>query len=120
MISTSLVDTISAKEIMENSVNRAAPKTTTNDTVAENATSISVIYTGDLDAMMLDETSTIYKAVNAYHLNLQDPFEIDENMKGIVLTSYGKMENPVRIAKQISIGENILMVEVKNLPEADV
>lgn len=115
LMATSLIDTVSTKDIMENSVHRAAPKT-----ITEQKVSISVIYTGNLDSILLDENSTLYKAINGHHLNLQDPFEIDENMKGIMLTSYAQMEDPVRIAKQISTDENVLMVEVKNFPSGDV
>ena len=117
LMSSSLVDTISAKEIMEKSVNRAVKSMADEE---ENKISISVIYTGNLDEILLDESTALYKAINKYHLNLESPFEIDENIKGIVLSSYVKMEDPVSIGKQISNGETILMVEIKNLPDADV
>ena len=38
---------------------------------------------------------------------------LDENMKGITLSSLIKMEDPIRVGKEISMGESILMVEVK-------
>lgn len=115
VMSVALVDTISTKEIMKNSVNRAAPEMSEGSSVA-----ISVIYTGNLDHILSDKSSTLYKAIHTYDLNIQDPFQIDEGMKGIVLTSYTQMEDPVDVAKQISTGENVLMVEVKNLPNIDV
>lgn len=117
MMSSSLVDTISTKDIMEKSVNRAVKSMAEEE---ENKVSISVIYTGDLDEILLDESTILYKAIHTYHLNLESPFEIDENMKGIVLSSYVKMEDPVSIGKQISKGKTVLMVEIKNRPDADV
>jgi hypothetical protein len=116
LMNTSVIDTITAKDIMENSVNRAVQAMASEE---ENRISISVIYTGDLDEILLDESTTLYKAINDYHLNLESPFQIDENMKGIVLSSYVEMEDPVSIGKEISKGKEILMVEVKNLPEID-
>lgn len=118
-VKTLLVDEISTKEVMENSVNRAY-KEELNETKENHKTSISVIYTGNLDNILLDESSTLYKAINKYQLNLQDPFKIDETMRGIVLTSYVDMQDPVSIAKEISNSEVILMVEVKNLPSSEV
>jgi len=119
MMNSSLIDTISAKDIMENSVNRAVNLNDSEEKTG-NKVSISVIYTGNLDDILLDESSTLYKALNTYHLNLESPFEIDENMKGIILTSYVEMEDPISIGKQISNGTSILMVEVKNLPNSEI
>ena len=119
MMNSSLIDTISAKDIMENSVNRAVNLNDSEEKTG-NKVSISVIYTGNLDDILLDESSTLYKALNTYHLNLESPFEIDENMKGIILTSYVEMEDPISIGKQISTGTSILMVEVKNLPNSEI
>jgi hypothetical protein len=118
MMSSSLVDTISTKDIMEKSVNRTVKSMAEEE--EENKVSISVIYTGDLDEILLDESTVLYKVIHRYHLNLESPFEIDENMKGIVLSSHVKMEDPVSIGKQISKGKTVLMVEIKNLPDADV
>jgi hypothetical protein len=112
-VNTSLIDTVSTKEILENSVNRTF-KEGINETKEDQETSISVIYTGNLDNILLDESSTLYKAINKYQLNLQDPFKIDETMRGIILTSYVDMEDPISIAKEISNSEVILMVEVRN------
>ncbi|MBL4649821.1 MAG: hypothetical protein JKY03_08820 [Aureispira sp.] len=119
MMNVSLVDPITAKDIMENSVNRSIQQMG-NEVEDVDKVSISVIYTGDLDEILLDESSTLYKAINTYHLNLETSFEITENMKGITLGSYVKMEDPVSIGKQISKGESILMVEVKNLPDNEM
>lgn len=119
-MNASLVDTISAKEIMENSVNRARKEVIIETKENEQLVSFSVIYTGDLDLILLDESSTLYQAVNIHDLNLQDPFEIDEEMKGIILHSYATIEKPVELAKFISNGENILMVEVQNIAKSDV
>jgi hypothetical protein len=119
MMNVSLVDPITAKDIMENSVNRSI-REMGNEGKEVSKVSISVVYTGDLDEILLDESSTLYKAINTYHLNLEAPFEINENMKGITLSSYVEMEDPISIGKQISNGKSILMVEVKNLPDTAI
>jgi len=82
--------------------------------------SLSVIYTGDLDELLLDESSTLYKAITAYQLNLESPFKIDDTIKGITLSSPVEMEDPISIGKQISIGEAILMVEVKQVSNSEI
>jgi hypothetical protein len=119
MMNTSLVDPITVNDIMANSVNRSSPKMSSE---AEDATnvSISVVYTGSLDDILLDESSTLYKAINTYHLKLDAPFEINEEIKGINLSSYIEMEDPISIGKQISNGESILMVEIKNSSKNEI
>lgn len=113
MMKTSLVDPVTAHEMMANSVNRSSSKMNNEAKEATNV-SISVVYTGSLDDILLDESSTLYKAINTYHLKLDAPFEINEEIKGINLSSYVEMEDPISIGKEISTGESILMVEVKN------
>lgn len=119
MLNTSLVDPITAHDLLANSVSRSSPKMGSE---AEDATnvSISVVYTGSLDDILLDESSTLYKAINTYHLKLDAPFEINEEIKGINLSSYIEMEDPISIGKQISNGESILMVEIKNSSKNEI
>ena len=113
MMNASLIDTVTAEDIMSKSVNRSIYNMSKEE---ESKVSISVIYTGDLDEMLLNESSALSQAINTYHLNLETSFEIDENMKGITLGSYVEMKDPVSIGKEISNGESILMVEVKSMP----
>lgn len=79
--------------------------------------SFSVIYTGDLEEILFNSTSHLRALIESYELQLSDPFEVNDNMKGIVLHSYEMLENPLEIAKEISQCEEVLMVEAKNLPE---
>lgn len=79
--------------------------------------SFSVIYTGDLDQILFSSTSHLRALIETYELQLSDPFEVDETMKGIVLHSYDALSNPLEIAKEISQCKEVLMVEAKNLPE---
>jgi hypothetical protein len=113
MMNTSLIDTVTAEDIMSKSVNRSVYNMSKEE---ESKVSISVIYTGDLDEILLNESSALSQAINTYHLNLETSFEIDESMKGITLGSYVEMKDPVRIGKEISNGESILMVEIINMP----
>lgn len=117
-MNASLINTVTAKNIMGESVNRSVQQMKSEE--EENKVSIAVIYSGDLDEILLDESSTLYKAIATYHLNMEAPFEINEEMKGITLSSYVKMEDPISIGKEISNGASILMVEVKNLPEPEM
>ncbi len=82
-----------------------------------NEISFSVVYTGDLDEILFNSTSHLRALIETYELQLSDPFEIDDNMKGIVLHSYEGLADPLEIAKEISQCAEVLMVEAKNLPE---
>jgi hypothetical protein len=84
LMNRSLVDPITANDIMANSVNRSSPQMSNEAAKATNV-SISVVYTGSLDDILLDESSTLYKAINTYRLKLDAPFEINEE-KGINLS----------------------------------
>lgn len=117
-MNASLISTVTAQNSMGESVNRSVQQMKSEE--EENKVSIAVIYSGDLDEILLDESSTLYKAIATYHLNMETPFEINEEMKGITLSSYVKMEDPISIGKEISNGASILMVEVKNLPEQEI
>ncbi|CAA6811525.1 MAG: Unknown protein [uncultured Aureispira sp.] len=112
MMSASLIDTVEAKSVTNDLVNRSTQHME-NALKEDSRASLSVIYTGDLDALLLDESSSLYQAITMYQLDLGASFEIDENMKGITLSSLIKMEDPIRVGKEISMGESILMVEVK-------
>lgn len=74
----------------------------------------SVVYTGDLDEIMLNSSSHFGALIKQYTFQLTDPFVIDEEMKGIVLRLYELPEEPLVLAKEISRCEEVLMVELKN------
>lgn len=57
----------------------------------------------------------------SYGLAITKHFELDEFNEGIVLDSgTGKVANPVEAAREISMVDGVLMVEVKQAPKAEV
>ena len=57
----------------------------------------------------------------SYGLAITKHFDLDEFNEGIVLDSgTGKVANPVDAAREISMVEGVLMVEVKQAPKAEV
>ncbi len=74
----------------------------------------SVIYTGNLDEILSNSSSHLGALIQAHEFQLTAPFEIDETMKGIILRRFEALKDPVTIAKEISLCEEVLMVEVKN------
>jgi hypothetical protein len=57
----------------------------------------------------------------SYGLSITKHFDLDEFNEGIVLDSgTGKVANPVEAAREISMVDGVLMVEVKQAPKAEV
>jgi hypothetical protein len=57
----------------------------------------------------------------SYGLAITKHFDLDEFNEGIVLDSgTGKVANPVEAAREISMVDGVLMVEVKQAPKAEV
>ncbi len=55
--------------------------------------------------------------LESYELSIVKHFELDEMNEGIVLEgAQGKVGNPVEAAREISMVDNVLMVEVKEAP----
>lgn len=56
--------------------------------------------------------------LESYELSIVKHFELDEMNEGIVLEgAQGKVGNPVEAAREISMIDNVLMVEVKEVPQ---
>lgn len=81
--------------------------------------SFSVVYTGDLEEILFNSTNHFHSLIETYELQLSAPFEIDDTMSGIVLKSYEPLDNPLDIAKEISLCSEVLMVDIKNLPDTE-
>lgn len=74
----------------------------------------SVIYTGDIDEILSNSSSHLGALIQDYEFQITAPFEIDETMKGIILRRFDALPDPVTVAKELSLCEEVLMVEVKN------
>lgn len=106
-----ILDLMTSAVIAQSPTNRAI---VIDEVKEEVKFSFSVIYVGDLDKIMLDENSDLRLLVDDYGFNLKSPFQIDEEMKGIVLESIQDLDDPIEVAKEISQIEEVIMVEVKN------
>ncbi len=53
----------------------------------------------------------------SYNLTITKHFELDELNEGLVLEGKGEISNPVEAARELSMIDHILMVEVKELPQ---
>lgn len=74
----------------------------------------SVVYMGDMDEILSNSSSHFGAIIQAYDFQITAPFEIDDSMKGIILRRFDPLPDPVTVAKEISLCEEVLMVEVKN------
>lgn len=108
-----ILDSMNQEQLIQHTSNRSMHAVVKES----NEVSFSVIYTGDLEEILLSSTSHFRALVATYELQLSAPFEIDEVMKGITLRTFEPLKNPLEIAKEISQCEEVLMVEAKNIPE---
>ncbi|WMX13053.1 hypothetical protein [Aureispira sp. CCB-E] len=105
---TSILDTMSNEKIGHSTRAFVEEK-------EETMVSFTVIYNGDLTKMTTDENSAFKKLIENYNLEIQKPFEIDEENKGIVLVPQAPLAAPIKVGKEISLVDEVLMVEVDNV-----
>lgn len=80
----------------------------------EAAVHFTVIYNGDLTKMTTDDNSPFKILLKTYNLDIQREFELDEKNKGIILVPIIPLLAPIEVGKDISLIDEILMVEVHN------
>lgn len=89
-----------------------AATTTTN----QDAFRFVVYYTGELKASLQDSDSYLRSFLASYELDLINTFEIDEFNKGFTVECKNVDEDPQEIARQLSMLEAVLMVEIIRTP----
>lgn len=55
--------------------------------------------------------------IESYALEITDQFAIDDDTEGLVLDPLDTIDNPIEAAREISLIENVLMVQVKEVPK---
>lgn len=108
---TSILDTMSNEKI------GSSTRTFTEE--KENLVSFTVIYNGDLTQMTTDENSNFKVLIETYALKIEKPFEIDEENKGFVLVPTTPLAEPIEVGKEISLLDEVLMVEVDNVKKEE-
>ncbi|BDS14826.1 hypothetical protein [Aureispira anguillae] len=73
-----------------------------------------VYYTGDLASLMTTNDAELKNFISIYNMELTRQFEINEFNKGLVLVPEYPIESPNEMAKELSIMNNILMIEIVN------
>jgi hypothetical protein len=97
---------------------KAYTPTVTPSTVSSEKTTLHFIvyYSGDLSAVMNDKDSYIKTFMDVYHLKLVSTFKIDEENGGFTLEATEELDFPTEVAKEISLIDNVLMIEVAYVP----
>lgn len=111
---TSILDTMSNEKI--GSSTRAF---TEEGGENENPVRFTVIYNGDLTQMTTDENSNFKILLETYALEIENPFEIDEQNKGFVLVPTTPLDEPIEVGREISLLDEVLMVEVDNVKKEE-
>ena len=58
--------------------------------------------------------------MESYNLEIVKQFAIDDENEGLVLEPNNAIENPIEAAKELSMVDHVLMVEVKEVPPTDM
>ncbi|BDS14848.1 hypothetical protein [Aureispira anguillae] len=95
------------------SAHTIAPSTSSN-LVEQKPLRFIIYYNGDLTEIMKDNDSYLKTFMAVYDLELINTFEIDELNKGFTLESKEMIEFPNEVARELSLINNVLMVEVVN------
>lgn len=97
---------------------KAYTPTVTPSTVSSEKTTLHFIvyYSGDLSAVMNDKDSYIKTFMDVYHLKLVSTFKIDEENGGFTLEATEELDFPTEVAREISLIDNVLMIEVAYVP----
>jgi hypothetical protein len=95
----------------------ASTSTSTPTTVPAEKTVLRFIvyYSGDLSAVMKDEDSYMKTFMEVYNLKLISTFKIDETNSGFTLEAKEGIEFPTEVAREMSLINNILMIEVTHI-----
>ncbi|MBL4651231.1 MAG: hypothetical protein JKY03_15985 [Aureispira sp.] len=103
---------LSAKQI-----NACTPILTTI-TVPTQETTVHFIvyYSGDLSVVMQDKDSYIKTFMEVYDLRLISTFKIDEENSGFTLEAKKTLDFPTEVAREMSLIDNVLMIEVSHVP----
>lgn len=106
---TTILDTMS-NEKLKSSTRTFIEEAQTQQQVVR----FTVIYNGDLNEMSTRDNSPLKALLEKYYLDITDPFEIDDENKGIILVPRIQLVDPILVGKEISLLEEVLMVEVEN------
>jgi hypothetical protein len=89
----------------------------TKTTVPTQETTVRFIvyYSGDLSAVMQDKDSYIKTFMEVYDLKLISTFKIDEENSGFTLEAKKTIDFPTEVAREISLIDNVLMIEVAHV-----
>lgn len=110
---TSILDTMSNEKIGQST------RAFVEDGKEELLVSFTVIYNGNLKQMTKDNNSPFKVLLETHGLEIQKPFEIDEENKGIILVPMRPLVDPIEVGKEISLIEEVLMVEVDNVTKEE-
>lgn len=112
-LGTSILDTMSSEKLLSGG-------TRAFKAVEEEVTTkFTVVHNGDFAKMINSPESDLKALIESYNLKVQSPFEIDEENKGFVLVSSSKLANPVALGKEISLVNEVLMVEVGGVSDKE-
>ena len=92
------------------------PEPTTIIPTQETKIRFIVYYNGDLSTVIKDKDSYIKTFMNVYDLKLISTFKIDEENSGFTLEPQKKLDFPREVAREISLIDNVLMIEIVHIP----
>ena len=73
----------------------------------------NIIYEGSTELLLADNT-TLQSLIETYNLKQVHTFELNDTYKGITFEALLPLDNPIQLAKDLSLSEQVVMVEVSN------
>jgi hypothetical protein len=107
---------LSTKQISACASNLTPPSTSTTVPSEKTTLRFIVYYNGDLSAIMNDKDSYMKTFMDVYDLKLISTFKIDETNSGFTLEAKKVVEFPTEVAREMSLIDNVLMIEVTHIP----
>lgn len=107
---------LSTKQIKAHTPSTRPVVTSTTIPTQETTTRFIVYYSGDLSLVMKDKNSYIKTFMEVYNLKLISSFKIDETNSGFTLEAQEVLDFPTEVAREMSLIDNVLMIEVRYVP----
>lgn len=108
------VDTFTATSIVNQLESNEALLYTNRAATKKELPSFNLIYEGDLESLLANE-GTIDKLIKEYQLEITHSFDVDQSSRLITLQAIVPLAAPIEVGKILSLGNQVLMVEVNNL-----
>ena len=84
----------------------------TPTTIEQEPLRIIVYFNGDVDEVLKNKNSYLATFLETYNLEMVNTFELNEDNKGFTVEAKLPISDPLLLARELSMIENVIMIEV--------